>query len=184
MGAAQAMVRQKEAELKDARALPFPKLVASGTLDYQKYRSSDARAVYGGLSLQIPLFSGFSMQNSLRRARAELEAAKAQLTQQQATVIKDVWDAYHNFNAIADQYSAYQALLASSQEAYTASLARYKEGAADITELLNAQNTLASARGELINSRMSLYNSYAELLHAVGRQYGRESSYAKIEVEE
>lgn len=170
IGAAQAAVRQKEAEMKDAKTLPFPKLKAGGTLQYQRFRNSDSSSMYGGLRLEIPLFAGFSMRNQLKQAKAELEAARAQLTSSENAVIKEVWDAFHNFKTSAKQYKAFQQLLASARESYDVSLGRYKTGAADITELLNAQNTLASARAQLISARMELYSSYAELLHAVGRR--------------
>ncbi|MFH1830522.1 MAG: TolC family protein [Pseudomonadota bacterium] len=170
IGAAQAAVRQAEAQVEQARALPFPKLTGGGNLQWQGMRNADNTAYYGGLSLEIPIFYGFSMENSLRSARADLEAAKAQRTLQEQAVIEEVWDAYHNFNTASEQYKASTTLLVSANESYNASLARYKAGAADIVELLNTQNTLASARAELISSRMDLFNSYAELLHAVGER--------------
>jgi TolC family type I secretion outer membrane protein len=170
IGAAQATVRQMEAQMNDAKTLPFPKLNASGTMGYMHTSSGGTSSMYGGLQLQIPIFAGFSMENSLRAARAELEAAKAQLTLKEQDVVKQVWDAYHNFTTTAEQFKAFEALLVSARESYAASLARYRNGAADIVELLNAQNTLASARSQLINSRMGLYSTYAELLHAVGSE--------------
>jgi len=172
IGAMQAQVRQSEAEVEDARAKPFPTLSATGNFQYQKYRSTDARAAYGGLTLKIPLFAGFSMRNALKQAQAELDAARAQLAAKEDTVIKEVWDAYYNFSTAKEQYRAYNSLLVSARESYAVSLERYRNGAADITELLNAQNTLASARSQLIGSRMAVYSQYAELLHAVGDQVG------------
>jgi outer membrane protein len=172
IGAAQASVRQMEAEVANARALPFPKLNVNGNVQYQKYSGSDASAGYGGISLQIPLFAGFSMRNALKQAQAQLDAAKAQLASQEDMVIKEVWDAFHNFTTVKEQYRAYQSLLTSARESFDVSLARYNSGAADITELLNAQTTLAKARAEVIQSRMNLYSQYAELLHAVGDRVG------------
>ncbi len=185
IGAAQAAVRQAEAQVLEAKALPFPKLTGGGNLQWQGMRDADSTAYYGGLRLQVPIFYGFSMKNSLRSARAELEAAKAQLTLEEQTVIEEVWDAYHNFNTASEQYRASNTLLESASESYAASLARYKAGAAEIVELLSAQNTLASARAQHISSRMELFNSYAELLHAVGQRIvrpnieERELSYEK-----
>lgn len=170
IGAAQASVRQMEAEVADARTQPFPSLSASGNLQYQKFRNGDASAAYGGLTLQIPIFAGFSMRNALKQAKAQLDAAKAQLAAQEDTVVKEVWDAFHNFTSVKEQYRAYLSLLSSARESFEVSLARYNSGAADITELLNVQNTLAKARAELIQSRMNLYSQYAELMHAVGEQ--------------
>lgn len=172
IGTAQATVRQYAAEVEDARAQPFPTLNVSGNLQYQKYGKGDASTRYGGLTFKIPIFAGFSMRNALKQAQAELEAAKAQLAAQEDTVIKEVWDAFHNFTSVKEQYRAYKSLLSSASESFNVSLARYNSGAADITELLNAQTTLAKARSEVIQTRMNLYSQYAELLHAVGDRVG------------
>ena len=67
-----------------------------------------------------------------------------------------------------ESLTASRALMASASESYDASLTRYKVGAADIVELLNAQSTLADARSQLIGSKSQIYTSYAELVHAVG----------------
>ena len=61
-------------------------------------------------------------------------------------------------------------MLSSASESFEASLARYRAGAADIVELLNAQTTLADARSQLIKARNGLFISYAELIHAVGEE--------------
>lgn len=166
----QAQVRQKEADLLKARALPYPKLTVGGQVQYQRFRHMDDTFYYGTLNLSIPIFHGFDMENAVRAARAELDAAIANLKIREDTVIKEVWDAYHNFKTVLEQLKASQAMLVSAKESYNVSLARYRAGAADIVELLNAQSTLASARSQVIDSRMGVYINYAELVHAVGQE--------------
>jgi outer membrane protein len=168
VGAAQAGVRQALAEVDYARAQPFPTLGAGGILQWQRATNSPDGVYYGGFQLKVPIFYGFKMQNAIRQAKAELEVARAQLQQTEQTIAQEVWDAYQNFNTATEQYRASRTLLASASESYDVSLGSYRQGAADITELLNAQNTLASARAQLIDARMALFNQYAELLHAVG----------------
>jgi outer membrane protein TolC len=168
VGAAQAGVRQALAEVDYARAQPYPTLGGGGVLQYQRANLAPAGVYYGGFQLSVPIFYGFKMQNEIRKAKAELEAARAQLQATEQTIVQEVWDGYQNFNTAAEQYRASKTLLASASESYAVSLGRYRQGAADITELLNAQNMLASARAQLIDARMTLFNQYAELLHAVG----------------
>ncbi len=170
VGAAQAAVRQAEAEVDYARAQPFPTLMSGALLQWQKVKAMEDANYYGGFQLRIPIFYGFRMQNAIREAKFELDAARAQLAATEQTIAKEVWDAYQNFNTAIEQYRASRTLLASAKESYDVSLARYRQGAADITELLNAQNTLASARAQLVDARMALFNQHAELLHAVGRE--------------
>jgi outer membrane protein TolC len=161
-------VRQALAEGNYARAQPYPTLGGCGVLQYQRANLAPAGVYYGGFQLSVPIFYGFKMQNEIRKAKAELEAARAQLQATEQTIVQEVWDGYQNFNTAAEQYRASKTLLASASESYAVSLGRYRQGAADITELLNAQNMLASARAQLIDARMTLFNQYAELLHAVG----------------
>jgi outer membrane protein TolC len=168
VGAAQASVRQALADVDYALSQPYPTLGAGGIAQWQRANNAPDVVYYGGFKLSIPIFYGFKMQNEIRKAKAELEAARAELQATEQTIVQDVWDAYQNFNTAIEQYRASRTLLASAAESYAVSLGRYRQGAADITELLNAQNTLASARAQLIDARMALFNQYAELLHAVG----------------
>ncbi len=125
---------------------------------------------YGGLQFQIPIFEGFSLRNSVRRARADLAATEAELRLKKEAVIADVWTAYYNLRTAVQQLETSESLLTSSNESYRVSLARYRAGAADIVELLNAQSTLASARAQRVRARTSVYTSYAELVHAIGSE--------------
>lgn len=172
IAAAEAGVRQKEAELLEARALPYPKFTGGGNLSWQRMKNDDNMTYYGTLGVTIPIFHGFDMENSLRAARAELDAARAALKLEEENVVEEVWDAYNNFNTSSEQLKAANVLLASAGESFDASLTRYRAGAADIVELLNAQSLLASARAQVVDSRMQLYISYADLLHAVGSDLG------------
>ena len=96
LAAAQAQVRQKEADFLKSRTLPFPKITGTGNYDLLWNRDTTANAYYGGLNISIPIFHGFEMENSIRAARANLDAARANLKLTEESVIQQVWEAYHN----------------------------------------------------------------------------------------
>ena len=121
-----------------------------------------------GLQLQVPIFQGFAIINSVRSAAAQVESARAALNLQQQIVINEVWNAYYNFRTAVQSLKAADDLVASAKESYDASLARFKSGVGDIVELLNAQSTLAQARAEQVQSRTSIFTSYANLINAIG----------------
>ena len=185
LASARAAVLQSEADLKKADSDLWPKLTATGNAgwsgidgsmsdsDYFESGgniSSSGVSYYGGLSLQFPLFEGFSLQNKVRAAKADLEANRAALRLKEESVISDVWSAFYNVQTAAQQVESSETLLTSSKESYRVSLARYRGGVAEIVELLNAQSTLASARAQRVQARTDLFTSYAELLHAIGAE--------------
>lgn len=180
---ARAAVRQSKADLKKAESDLWPKLIATGNVGWtginarlsgdsgfsegMNIDSSDI-SYYGGLALQFPIFEGFSLRNKVRAARSDLDAARAALRAKEEEVISDVWRSYYNVRTAAQQVETSKTLLASSKESYRVSLARYRAGAADIVELLNAQSLLVSARSQEVEARTDLFTYYAELVHAIG----------------
>ncbi len=185
LAASRAAVQQSRAGLKKAESDLRPKLVATGNVgwsgidgsiggsDYFESGgniSSSSVSYYGGLSLQIPIFEGFSLQNNVRAAEARVKASLADLRQKEESVISDVWSAFYNMQTAAQQVDSSETLLTSSKESFRVSLARYRAGVADIVELLNAQATLTSARARRVQARTDLFVSYAELMHAIGAE--------------
>ena len=185
LAASRAAVRQSEAELEKAKSALWPKLVATGNAGWSGINgdlsssdyfdsggniSSSGTSFYGGLSLQIPLFEGFSLRNNIRAAEATLKATRADLRQKEESVISHVWTAFYNMQTAAQQVESSETLLISSKESFQVSLARYRAGVADIVELLNAQSTLTSARTQRVQAQTDLFISYAELLHAIGAE--------------
>ena len=180
---ARATVRQRKADLKKAESDLWPKLIATGNVGWTGIKGrisgdsgfsegmdidSSELSYYGGLALQFPIFEGFSLRNNVRAARSDLDAARAALRAKEEEVISDVWKSYYNVRTAAQQVETSKTLLASSKESYRVSLARYRAGAADIVELLNAQSLLVSARSQEVEARTDLCTYYAELVHAIG----------------
>lgn len=173
LAAVRAFVQQKEAQLRHTAAALWPQLSANGSVGHEIIRGpvdTENSVLELGLQLQVPLFQGFALRNALRGARAQLEAARAALQLQVQAVVSDVWAAYFNFRTAVRQLDVSQTLLASSTQAFEASLARYRVGAADVVELLNAQSQLARARAQRVQAQTSLFTSYAELVHAIGAE--------------
>lgn len=176
LNASRATVKQQEAAIKQARSATLPKLVGTGNLMWTKPRDLDSQVnYYGGVQLSIPIFEGFTLQNKLRSARDQLKAATAQLERKEDEIIADVWNAYYNFRTSKEQLVAAKALLASAAESYNVSMARYKAGATDIVELMTQQSQLANARAQLVTTRMSYYNNYAEMIHSIGAEFSMAS---------
>jgi len=186
LAAARAAVRQGEAEVRRAESALWPRLVATGNAGWTALDGrvsgldieGNETSYYGGLALQIPIFEGFALTNRVQKAKASLDAARADLRTKEELIIADVWSAYYNLHTAAQQVETSETLLVSSEESYKVSLARYRAGAADIVELLYAQSQLAAARAQRVEAQTRLFTSYAELVHAIG-----ESLPAELPVE-
>jgi outer membrane protein len=181
LAAVRAFVQQKDAELRRTTAALWPQLLANGSAGHEIIRGAihtENTLLQAGLALEIPIFQGFALRNGVRGARAQLEAARAALQLQVQAVVSDVWAAYYNVRTATRQLEASQTLLASSTRAYEAAMARYRAGAGDIVELLNAQSQLARARVQRVQAQTHLFTSYVELVHATGAEQSAAASRA------
>jgi outer membrane protein len=164
--------RRYSAELDEARAAHWPQLQVVGQIGGEHLDSQRSNRSHFNSSAQlkvtIPIFQGFSVQNNIRQAEANLAASRAGLQSQQETVISDVWSAHADFESARAQIEAAESGLASATESFEGSLERYQDGVASIVELMQAQTTLAQSRSQVTESRTNLYDAYASLIYAVG----------------
>jgi outer membrane protein TolC len=121
-----------------------------------------------GLSLSMPLFSGWNTRYNIAAAQAQLDqqTALAEQTRQQAGLT-----VYTNYvaleNALASLGTA-RALIASATESAALAQGRYRAGVGTFADLLNAQSALAGARQQLVQSEFNVRTANAQLARAVG----------------
>lgn len=173
LAAVQASVREKEAELREAKSEFSPDISATAQVFRFWVRPDGESSEYFtnyllGVQLQVPIFQGFTLINAVRQASAELESARASLRLQEQIVIDEIWNSYYKFRTAVQSVEAADVLLVSSIESYDASLTRFRSGVGDIIELLNAQTTLAEARAEQVQNTTDVFTSYANLINAMG----------------
>ncbi len=175
LAAVQASVREKEAELREAKSEFFPDISATAQVFRFWVRPDGESSEFFtnyllGVQLQVPIFQGFTLINAVRQASAELESARASLRLQEQIVIDEIWNSYYKFRTAVQSVEAADVLLVSSIESYDASLTRFRSGVGDIIELLNAQTTLAEARAEQVQNTTDVFTSYANLINAIGTE--------------
>ncbi len=173
-----ASLRAREAELKRARAEFLPQLRLSGSVggDVGRYTfgASDpisyGRHTYGAfLNLDWTLFDGFLRENRVREAASLRGAAESDLAALELRVIRQVWQAYTDVKTSLAKREFALALLAASEEAYSAALESYRSaGLATVLDLLAAQRDLARARFTEIQSRADILRSSSALVFAAG----------------
>jgi outer membrane protein len=120
------------------------------------------------MMLDWDIFTGFKRLNNLKQAEASREEAAATLQSSELGAIAEVWRAYYEFESTTKKYEYAEALLAATNEAYSANLDTYKQGLSTIVELLTADRDLANARFTMIQSTADLLTSSAAVAYAVG----------------
>ena len=121
-----------------------------------------------GLTVNLPLFSGFSTTYKVRSAEAQAEARAAQRDRVRLQVALDVWKAYQNLATANQTIRTTIDLLNSAEQSERVALGRYKAGVGNILEVLNAQTALAAARLQRVQATFDWHVTRATLAQSIG----------------
>jgi outer membrane protein len=171
-----AKVRAAEDKIKAIKESYFPKIAALANVGYGEERvslgsntiDSSAPTFGGGLALQLDVFDGFLRDRSLEAARAELQAASAQLEQTRDEAVRQVWKSYTDLRTAIRSGAAAEALLKSSQSAYDAVLASFKLGFSTYTDVVTNETKLTSARNSVFETQSAIHQAATGLAYAMG----------------
>lgn len=168
LAAAEAQVKAAEAAIVAARAAHLPSLSLTAGSSYTD-TGNTTRGNSIGLTVSIPLFTGFATTYRVRNAEALLEARTAQREQLEKQVSLDVWRSYYTLTTSIAAVRASNDLLASAEASEKVAAGRYKAGVGGILDLLNAQSALASARLQKIQALYNWHIARVGLARSIGR---------------
>lgn len=121
-----------------------------------------------GVTLNVPLFTGFQHTYQVAQARAQLAQARATLDDTANTTRLAVWQAYYAFRSATLALPSARAQEENAAKALAAVEAQYRVGLATMQDLLTAQSTLTSARVAVLRDAINSYLALAGLSSAVG----------------
>jgi outer membrane protein len=178
-----AAVREKEAEVRRARAAYYPTLslvanlnTLAGSVKITGGNQptgwfSAAEPSYGvGLLLQWNLFEGGATRRRVELAEAERRDAEAEVTAARDQAIREVWKAYTDVRLAARRLDVAVALVDASQKSYEAALESYRQGLGTLIDLLAARRELSRARFVDLDTRLQLLNASAALAFNTGAE--------------
>jgi outer membrane protein len=170
LSAAWAQARAAKGRVRSAQGAGLPSLSASGSAGRTLFDKGGTNGdTYAGtLSLQVPLFPGFTHHDNVRQAKAQADAAEARATSLSQQVVYQVFSSYYLLETATQRVRASRDLLRSAQQSEDVALARYRAGAGSALDLLSAQSALADARAQDIEARWGWYTALASLAHDVG----------------
>jgi outer membrane protein len=122
-----------------------------------------------GVSINVPIFTGFSVTYGVRQAQAALQVSEANLKQVELTVTQDVWNGYYNLESANQQLVASADLLKTAEQNEQVSVGRYQAGVGSIVDVLTAQSALASAQQVRIQAELGWFVARSQLAFALGR---------------
>jgi outer membrane protein len=105
------------------------------------------------LRLDIPIFNNWQVRSNVANAKIQLENAQINALSQRNVVRQNIEQAYLDAKSAAKSYTATQRQVASLQEAFKNTEARYQAGAIDAVDYNQAQNDLNGAESDLVRTK-------------------------------
>jgi TolC family type I secretion outer membrane protein len=122
-----------------------------------------------GITVTVPIFSGFKVLYDVRQAQAALQSQDINLEQVGLSVTLDVWNGYYALDSSNQQLGVTADLVTTSDNNLQVALGRYQAGLGSILDVLTAQTAAATARQLRINAELGWRVARAQLSHAIGR---------------
>jgi outer membrane protein len=176
-----AILREKEADIRRARADYYPTLSFAGEAGGAFERSqinvsgstlpwaSTQQPAWGlGLALSWSLFDGGARKRKLEIAKSEREAAQHDLEDSRDQAISQVWRFYSDTKLAIRRLDVAAALVEASEKSYGQTFAAYQNGLSSLVDVLAARRELSQARYTQLDTRATLLESTSALAFASG----------------
>lgn len=167
--AAQAQVRSAELSHRAAAAGRYPSLDVNanyGDVGVTPAHSNGTWQVDGGVT--IPIFAGGKVHSDVLEADAQLKQARSQLNDLRGRIDYEVRSALLDLSSAAEQVEVARSSVELAEEAFTQSQDRFSAGVTDNLEVVQAQESVASAHESYIESLYAHNLAKVELAYAIG----------------
>jgi outer membrane protein TolC len=127
-----------------------------------------------GVSVTVPVFTGFSVDYGVRQAQGALQVSEANVEQIRLSVSSSVWNAYYSLESADQQLAVTSGLIKTAEKNEEVALGRYQGGVGTIVDVLTAQAAASLARQTRIAAELAWQTARAQLAFALGRLTGAE----------
>jgi outer membrane protein len=121
-----------------------------------------------GLTLNIPIFDGFSTSYKVRGPEAQVEQKESDLQEARRQTLMDVVKAYADATTALGNLDASLNLLEAAQAATNAVQRKFDRGASDILDILNTQSAFLDAQQRRIRCLAEWRSARLRLLASAG----------------
>ena len=112
-----------------------------------------------GITIEWPIFTGFSRKHRLAKAKAEVFREEAEAKQLLLRVKQEVLSAHSKLKETYQAVQTTKTLIQDAQESLRMARERYEVGAGTITDLLDAQTALARAQATQVEAEWDYHTS-------------------------
>jgi NodT family efflux transporter outer membrane factor (OMF) lipoprotein len=177
---AEEKLHEQTADIGVAVASFYPSLQLNGTLvldalDFNNLFKANSLQYMAGPSLTVPLFEGGKLTSQLELTKAQQQEAAIAYHKAVLQAWHDVVNALIAFRTEQERRSRLASQIEHSQEALTLARARYNDGVADFTTVLDTARTVLQAQEQHVQSTVNVSTDLVQLYKALGG--GWESSF-------
>ncbi len=167
--AAEAQLKAAQEVRKSASSQRLPAIAINGTYGLEGTNPNEGSTVFQAqASLSVPIFEGGRIRAEVAQADAVVRQRQADLTNQRAAVEAEVRNAFIDLQVANDRVALAGDNRKLAAQTLQQSQDRFSVGVADSVEVVNSQQSLASADQDSINSLFAQYVARIDLAHAMG----------------
>jgi outer membrane protein TolC len=167
-------VRAQQAAVKIAKCEYWPSLSTSASYYWNGSSFSKLKRMWDiGLSLDIPIFNGFSRKARLSQQQARLQLLKKAREQLRQNVSFNVWVDYLKIKETRERIANAKKHLENAKESLLTVEGEYKEGISSMLELIDAQTTYVNSERSYINVLVEYRLAVAKLERSIGESVNR-----------
>jgi outer membrane protein len=165
LAAAESQIKAAEAQLQSTKASGMPSITIGALAGIS---NPDIQSSSLGITLNVPLFSGYKTTYQIRAAEAQIESRTADRDRLASQIALDVWKAYQSMLTNSQALRSADDLVTTATQSEKMILGRYKAGLGNILDSLTAQSALANARQQRVAAFYNFLFSRFALAQAIG----------------
>lgn len=171
-------LEMSELEYKTIKAGYFPSLhlnfstSINGQFDKFKFKNEGSFNRYPymmlGLTLNVPIFDGLKKNNQLKQKKLAIEQLKYEQEKTNRQLNLQYQNAVYTIQQNKSNFAHEKDNLGYANQLYNAIQSTYNDGMSNITELINAENSLKDAQNNYLNSLMKIKISELDEMYISG----------------
>ncbi len=179
--ASEAQVRASELTHSAARAELLPSLAVSGDYGVNGTNPNQSHGSFSATAtLTVPIWRGGRAQGDIEQAKAAFSQRKAELNDLHSKIESDIRNAYLDLQTATNQLGVTTENLKVTQETLELTRQKLQAGVSDNVEVVQAQESVASAELDYINSVLAHNVSKLSLARALGGAADRLAQFLKL----